>query len=187
MKKKYLALCSVALLSTLIVTPVSAATENSTAEVTETSTVSQGDIENDAVVKECEVEVTVAGSGFTVTIPKKMTLSGESYTANYEVSAKGDISGTEKLTVTPDATFELKQDPKDPVTAGVSQEKTEFLTADLSVVEGDVNVGATTTGEVFADGRDIDDDGTADVGTLSAGAWEGTFNFVIAVEEVTTN
>ena len=45
-------------------------------------------------------------SAFTVTIPKTITL-GQNKSATYNVKVKGDISGNETVTVTPDATMQL--------------------------------------------------------------------------------
>lgn len=178
-----MALSGVAVMGTFFSVPVNAAT-NSTASVLETQDVTSAD------QKQCDVSVEVAGGGFVISIPKKITLDGTLFTAQYEVTVKGDISGTEVVKVVPDEFFDLKQAPKADVRGGVLQTKTEFNMSDLAVMGVDdttgdpINIGTTATGDVFADGRDIDSDGNADVGKLSAGDWEGVFVFNVSVETV---
>lgn len=184
-RKAALTLGGVAMLGTMFNIPVNAA-ENSTASVSETWEVTGED------TKECEVDVEVAGSGFTITIPKKIVLAGNTMTAQYEVTVKGDISGSEVVKVVPEEFFNMTQPPKDAVKTGVLQQKTEFNMTDLAKTETDSEtgdetlIGTTVTGDVFADGRDLNNDGNADVGKLSAGTWEGVFVFAVSVEEVST-
>ena len=128
------------------------ATVNETQTATETS------------VKETEVVYT-QDSSFTVTIPKKITLD-ETKTSTYDVTVEGDISSDEKVTVVPDASFLTKDQAtsgtvKADVTATVTQEKTEWVNAEISV-----DGGSTVNGSVSAP-------------DLTAGSWKGTFNFDI--------
>ena len=52
------------------------------------------------------VEVSISKSSeFTITIPKEITLDGETGKADYVVNAKGDISGNQVLSIVPDSTF----------------------------------------------------------------------------------
>ena len=199
-KKKFLMVLSTALVaSTMVVTPVSAYS-NSEAQVDTTKDLTQDDFSTGNPVEECEVNVEVSG-GFTVTIPKKISLSGSDFKGEYEVTVKGDIGGTESVKVIPaparteevtnhgsvdfaEGTFYMLQDPKDPVLTGVKQTDTEFDSAELAVMDsGDpsVNIGTTVTGSIFADGTLQGDNGVADVGKLTAGAWEGTFDFQISL------
>ena len=98
-----------------------------------------------------------ADSTYTVTIPKTITLNPTTKTGTYEVETAGDIAGTYVVTVTPDATFTMKQAGKADVTATVTQSVTEWTVSTL---------GQSTTGTIEA----LD---------LSAGSWSGTLNFTI--------
>lgn len=163
---------------------VNAATTNSTAAVNEVQHVES------AEDKECDVDVEVAGGGFIITLPKRVTLSGDTFAAEYSVTVKGDISGTEVVRVVPDEYFFMKQPPKTDIKSGTAQEKQQFTMDELATTGIDdqtgetINIGYTTTGEVFADGRDTNGDSTPDVGTLSAGDWEGVFKFTVSIEDV---
>ena len=118
----------------------------------------------------CEVTVNV-GSGFTVTIPKKITLSGADGTSPYNVTVEGDIGALETIKVVPDENFNLQSSGKTDVTSTVTQSKTSFDYEDASKKDvSNVRVGTTTQGSVTAQG-------------LSAGNWSGKFNFNISLEE----
>lgn len=201
MKKKKigLALCNVLLASSMVVTPVCAYT-NSEAGVGAEETLSEADFSAGNPTRECEVNVEVGG-GFTVTIPKKITLSGSDGKAEFTVTVKGDIGGTESVLVVPApartetvenhgsvdfeaGTFYMLQDPKDPVLTGVKQDDTEFTSAELAVMDSvntTLNIGTTANGSVFADGTTQAENSVANVGKLSAGAWAGTFDFNISL------
>ena len=118
----------------------------------------------------CEVTVNV-GSGFTVTIPKKITLSGADGTSPYNVTVEGDIGALETIKVVPDENFNLQSSGKTDVTSTVTQSKTSFDYEDASKKDdSNTRVGTTTQGSVTAQG-------------LSAGNWSGKFNFNISLEE----
>ena len=118
----------------------------------------------------CEVTVNI-GSGFTVKIPKKITLSGADGTSPYNVTVEGDIGASEIIKVKPDKDFNLKSSGKTDVTSTVTQSKTSFDYEDASKKDvSNVRVGTTTQGSVTAQG-------------LSAGNWSGKFNFNISLEE----
>lgn len=98
-------------------------------------------------------------SSFSITIPKSIKLTDK--TADYTVSITGDIYGNEIITVSPDSTFNMtNKEGKKAVTASISQAKTSWESTELS------STAATTTGTITADG-------------MTAGTWEGTFNFNI--------
>lgn len=130
--------------------------------------------------EECEV-VYVLGStaggedgaiGYTVTIPKKITL-GTDKTSDYTVTVKGDISSDKKVTVIPDNSFLMSDqsgvaNAKPDVEATVTQAVTDWTWDELAANDGE---GTAKTGNVSATG-------------LTAGSWAGTFNFDIALEDL---
>ena len=104
-------------------------------------------------------------SAFTVTIPKTITL-GQNKSATYNVKVKGDISGNETVTVTPDATMQLTDsNGKAAVTGTITQDITEFAAETVNLPDG---VG--TTGNIVANG-------------LTSGDWLGNFEFAIGVDK----
>ena len=120
----------------------------------------------------CEVTVNI-GSKFTVTIPKKITLSGADGVSAYNVTAKGSIGALECIEVVPDEDFNLKSAGKADVLTTVTQTKTSFDYADACKEENGVQVGTTAEGSVTA-------------GKLSAGIWSGKFNFNISLKDKQT-
>ena len=100
------------------------------------------------------------GSEFLVTIPKSLTLSGLSKTGTYTVSVEGDIAGYEKINIIPDETFTLNSQGLNGITASISQDKTSWLFNEI--LESNKIIG---NGEISAN--------------LTAGKWEGSFNFNI--------
>lgn len=134
-------------------------------------------IEEDKDKVACDVYAEV-GSQFKVTIPKKITLSGESKSGTYQVSVVGDIAGTETINVTPDASFAMSQTGKKDVTATVTQAVTKFrdslydkaLAADEALMGTDEKEGTKA-------------DGLIEAKDLTAGAWNGQFNFKIELTE----
>ncbi len=104
-------------------------------------------------------------SAFTVTIPKTITL-GQNKSATYGVRVKGDISGNETVTVTPDATLQLTDsNGKAAVTGTITQDITEFAADQVNLPDG-----GSTTGNIVANG-------------LTSGDWSGNFEFVIEVNK----
>ena len=161
MKKLLATVITSALLVTLCVPAVySLAAENSVAsESTEKFEYTQ------ASSGESDVEVVVA-STFSVKIPKKVILSGETKVGDYTVSVKGDIGGNEKITVAPTSgSIAMTQAGKADVTATVTQTKTEWGFAE---VEPD-NYNSTT--------------GSISAGGATAGTWTGLVTFSIQLEE----
>ena len=104
-------------------------------------------------------------SAFTVTIPKTITL-GQNKSAIYDVKVKGDISGNETVTVTPDATLQLTDsNGKAAVTGTITQDITEFAANQVNLPDG-----GSTTGNIVANG-------------LTSGDWSGNFEFAIGIEK----
>ncbi len=103
-------------------------------------------------------------SAFTVTIPKTITL-GQNKSATYDVKVKGDISGNETVTVTPDATVQLTDsNGKAAVTGTITQDITEFAADQVNLPDG-----GSTTGNIVAN-------------ELTSGDWSGNFEFAIGID-----
>ena len=100
------------------------------------------------------------GSEFKVTIPKKVTLDGALKSGTYNVLVEGDIAGNEYVKVVPETYFLLYTKDKAPIPATVSQDRTGWSFLDF---------GTKANGLIETEG-------------MSAGAWNGTFNFNIKLE-----
>ena len=162
--KKIVSFAAVAAMAAVCALPTFAYT-NSTEAVNETQTISANETAQTSVYAE-------VGSTFTVTIPKKITLSGETKSGAYNVTCTGDIAGDEVVAVEPDSSFNMVQAGQADVTAAVTQETTK-LRADnytTELVAGEAKMATGATGSIAA----------AD---LTAGAWDGNFNFAIALNQ----
>ena len=100
------------------------------------------------------------GSEFKVTIPKKVTLDGALKSGTYNVLVEGDIAGNEYVKVVPETYFLLYTKDKAPIPATVSQDRTGWSFLDF---------GTKANGLIETEG-------------MTAGAWNGTFNFNIKLE-----
>lgn len=111
-------------------------------------------------------------SSFTVSIPKKIILDSNK-SAAYHVNVTGDIYGDQTITVTPDTEITLTdKNGKGTVTATVAQDDNVFECADIKAVsESGEMVGKTVEGSITAEG-------------LTAGEWEGTLNYNVALENI---
>lgn len=105
-------------------------------------------------------------SVYTVTLPKTIKLDSANKNSDYSVNVKGDIAGTYMVNVVPDSSFTMSTDGKESVTANVTQTQTSFNYTELSANDGN---GTTTTGSVAAPG-------------LTAGSWNGSFNFNVEMK-----
>lgn len=128
---------------------------------------------NDAT-ENCVVDCQIAGF-FTVTIPKDITMQGTRLAAHadYTVNVKGDIAGDLRVTVTPEATFDMSEaGGKADITATNSYAANANIwsSADICALESTTIVGTT---------RDFDIDAP-----LTVGSWSGNFDFAIAYEAV---
>ena len=103
-----------------------------------------------------------------VWLPTSLVLNGTNkaneYTAEYGVRVKGNIAGNEVVSIVPDESVLLKQQGKENITATITQEKQEFTYSDLKA-------GATSTST-----------GTITANSLSAGSWNGSFNFTVSLK-----
>lgn len=105
------------------------------------------------------VNATVA-STFSVSVPKTIQLDGSKKSASYKVTCSGDFPANKKVTVLPAVDVVLSSVNKDNVIAAITQDKTEWLYDDHT--EG--------TGTITAD-------------TITAGIWNGVFDFTITFED----
>ena len=104
-------------------------------------------------------------TSFTITIPKEISIDGQTGKASYVISAKGDIINDQTLSITPENNFYLKENGgKSDINGVITQSDVDYSYLDLQ------NSGTNQTGEI-------------DVSTLSAGEWSGTFNFSIHITE----
>ena len=105
---------------------------------------------------------------FSVTIPKRITLSGETKSGAYTVTCTGAIGDSRYISVVPDSSFTMTQKGKADITATTLQQITKFRSADY-------------TGSLEADETEMgtDIEGTIHTPDLTAGSWNGTFNFRI--------
>lgn len=117
-----------------------------------------------------KVYLTIDDGDLVVSVPTTVILSGTpdasgKYSAGYTVGVSGDMSGDKIAIVKPDgSTVALHQTGKNDITGTVTQAKTSFDTNDFKA-------GAQTSGTV---------EGTS----LTAGSWNGQFDFVLSTQAV---
>lgn len=106
------------------------------------------------------LNATVASS-FEVTVPKSVELTkGESKT--FDIKVKGDIGGTENLTLNIGSTVTMSQEGKSDVTVPISLDKSTFSCANLQ--------GEGSTSKVTVNGAN-----------LSAGSWTGSCSLTVSL------
>jgi hypothetical protein len=96
---------------------------------------------------------------YQITIPKSVTLDGSTKSGTYTVMVSGDLSGEEILSVTPDKTVSMSREDGASVSGTIVQSKTKW-----------------TSEAVGNSGK-----GTISVSGLSAGEWEGSFDFTVSM------
>ncbi len=111
------------------------------------------------------VYLTVDDSDLIVSLPTTVIVSGTpdssgNYTGNYSVGVKGNMSGAKQVDIVPDENVSLTQKGKDNKEAAITQQQTVFTTDDFKN-------GTVTNGTITAEG-------------LTAGSWNGKFNFNIS-------
>lgn len=113
--------------------------------------------------------LTVDDGSVVVGVPTSIILNGSAdaqgeYKGDYSVYAKGDIAGNKTLNIYPETDIvSMTQTGKIAKEATISQLKTSFSSEDI--VDG-----MTITGDISAEG-------------LTAGSWNGEFNFIINMFE----
>lgn len=140
-------------------------TQSQTSSKTSIDDITTSTYEN---TSEAEVYAT-RSSTFSVIIPKVITLDGDTKQGEYQVAVKGDIAGSQKVSVTAPDTFVMSEQnasvaQKDDVTASISGAKTEWT---QSEIKADTYDGTGTTV------------GVVSAGGITAGSWKGTFDFNI--------
>lgn len=151
--------------------------------------VSTQDFTDNQEAANCTVYAEV-GSSFKVTIPKHIIMDGSTKTGEYKINVTGDIAGDQFVKVVPASSFEMIQPGKDNVTTTIKQETTMFRGANyVPDVDGTTTVKmadapnaesedpAEATGYLYADG-----DAENGSERLTAGAWNGNFDFAISLE-----
>ena len=123
----------------------------------------QGKLENNTATNTTTVYAEV-GSEFKVIIPKKVVLDGATKSGTYQVTVEGDIAGLEVISVTPDSAVTLSSKDKADVIGTITQDKITWA-----------------YNEILSDNK-ILGNGEIDANGITAGAWNGTFNFVIKLE-----
>lgn len=114
-----------------------------------------------------EVYLTADDSDLIVSVPTTIIVSGTpttdgKYVGEYSVGVDGDMSGDKTVIIEPESTdVTIKQLGKNNKTATVTQNQTEFTSDDFANKK-------ITNGKITAEG-------------LTAGSWNGTFNFNISI------
>lgn len=112
-------------------------------------------------------EVSVGNtSTFTVLIPKEIKMVGSSGVASYSVGVRGTISDDYKVVIQPTESMVMTCATKPDITVSVSQEKTEWVKADIESEECRFTKGMLIADSVFS------------------GRYSGSIVFSISVESV---
>lgn len=123
-----------------------------------TDEIAQAYLANPQPQEEIET-VTVTASianTYSVNIPKTITLDPTTKSADFTVSVTGDLAVGNELTIVNDETFKMSTKGKDDVTATVTIDKNSWTLDDMT-----------------------DASGTITASGLTAGDWNGTFEFKI--------
>lgn len=134
--------------------------------------------ETDAGTTEDTDVLYLQASRYSVVIPKKIVLAGDTKASDYTVKVSGDISSDKQVSVAPQDALEdvegINFYMKDQAAAGTKK-------AD---VEATVTQGATVWSSVEVCKTDgTTKDGNVSAPTITAGSWKGTFTFNIALQD----
>lgn len=140
----------------LVAAPVSAIAAND--QTIDYVILSHDDIST-SLESDCDVIINGGDNHFTVTVPKFISASGTSGFTSYTVTVEGDIRGEDSVSVIPDKSVTLSQAHKSDVIATISQDKIVWASDEMS------DIG----------------NGHIDYANLSAGKWNGLFNFNIGL------
>ena len=122
-----------------------------------------------------EKTYTPESNAFTITIPKELTLSGETGTINYEINVKGVIAEDQIINITPNTNFEIVDNGgKENIVANITQMDTAFNSIEIATTE---NNSTNVVGKTI--------EGVIQTTNLSAGEWNGNFEFDIKINEHT--
>ena len=176
-KNKILSLCMAAIMAVSVI-PMTAFASSSVGSTSADTTVGE-DTAQGAKTQYSEVGMsdtqtkvylTVEDKDLIASLPTTIIVSGTpttegKYVGNYSVGVSGDMSGDKVVTIEPEsANVTLKQKGKNDKSASISQKQTEFNSDDFKNK-------TRTAGTVTAD-------------SLTAGSWNGTFNFNISYQQV---
>ena len=107
---------------------------------------------------------------YSVRIPKAIVLDGKTGIGSCVVSVMGTIDSTRQITVTPEqTTFSLEElnatvDKKSPIEATIENDKTKWLSNELSATEWTASVWTLSA-------------------PLTAGRWKGQIQILISIKE----
>ena len=122
-----------------------------------------------------EKTYTPKSNAFTITIPKELTLSGETGTINYEINVKGVIAEDQIINITPNTNFEIIDNGgKENIIVNITQMDTAFNSIEIATTE---NNSTNVVGKTI--------EGVIQTTNLSAGEWNGNFEFDIKINEHT--
>ena len=176
-KNKILSLCMAAIMA-VSVFPMTAFASSSVGSTSADTTVGEDTAQgaktqySEAGMSDTQTKVylTVEDKDLIASLPTTIIVSGTpttegKYVGEYSVGVSGNMSGDKVVTIEPEsANVTLKQKGKNDKSASISQEQTEFSTDDFKNK-------TRTNGAVTAD-------------SLTAGSWNGTFNFNISYQQV---
>ncbi len=165
--KKLLSLALVAAMTlSMAVTPVWAASGNvastTTADTSQSQTAADHTINDQKDGEQAVMVYATVVSSYSVKIPKVITLDGGNKTGGYTIDVNGDIADNETVNVVAPADFLMKSTTaggKEDVEATIGQSKSAWKWNELN---------ENATGTITATG-------------LTAGKWNGTFNFDISL------
>lgn len=185
MKKKFLTFLLAGAMMFNFAIPVFAETDYSTSEAGVIDTYTG--ITSDTDTNKTTVKVTQSSS-FKVSIPKTVSLNGkvnEENKGTYLVSAEGNIASDEIIVVSPAVkSFYLidKSSAKENIIATIYQPVINFVgneNKNKNYSNNNSVIGMSGTNGV----QKAETTGTISVDKLSAGDWEGSFNFHIALKK----
>lgn len=113
----------------------------------------------------------VASSAFSITLPKQITIDGNTKSATYTITCDSYSEDIEYISVIPDSSFEMSQHNKSNIIATITQSINIFRNNDF---EGELQNNETLSNTIT---------GNINVPDLSAGNWSGFFHFNISFKE----
>lgn len=187
--KKSLLLIGVLSLSLLMPLHVSANTTyvTSNAQVsTDGGTIENKDVASNSDEGKCDVSVS-QGSTFSVIIPKTVILNGgfgQANEASYTINVTANIASDEVLTVSPVTSFKMADvnGIKTAKDASVVQSITKFVDPETKNAKFSSSVDVKALSNGTNGSHPVSStDGKIIVSNLTAGSWQGSFNFNISL------
>lgn len=194
--KKVLVLLSVLVLSLSSIHGVKAETNytDSTSSVSyNTDSPISSDVSTSNDAGKCDVRVSQT-STFSVTIPKTIVLNGgvgSDNSATYTVGVNANIASDEVIVVAPPESFQMadaKGIKTSTKTANISQSVTRFVESETKTNQFSSRDEYTSIARASEGAEGTTSvDGSVTVENLTAGAWQGTFNFNISLSSFLNN